>query len=594
MLAVVTLVGFWPLLDNEFINFDDDLYVTDNPRVKSGLSLEGLRWAWTTGHGANWHPLTWISHMLDAEIYGLSPAGHHLTSLMWHVINGLLLFLILDRTTGAVWPSAMVATLFALHPLHVESVAWVAERKDVLSTSFWILTIGAYVAWVARPSRWRYAAVVLSFAAGLAAKPMLVTLPLTLLLVDYWPLRRLGPENALSRLKEKLPLFVLSAVSATVTVAVQRAGHAVGTIEVYPLGDRLANAVVSYATYVRDMVWPVNLAIFYPYPGSSVPRWQIVAGVVLLAAATTAAIRFRVRRPYAFVGWLWYLVTLVPVIGLVQVGEQARADRYTYVPLIGLFVVVAWGVFDLVRARRFSQSRATVAVAAGVLILALVARTHVQTRYWHDSVTLFEHTLRVTEHNSTAHLNLALALTDRGDYPAAVDHLDHALRIRPGWAKAHNNLGAALKLLGRKDDAVEHYETALRIDPHYADAHYNLAQALADGGEIERAIERLRLAIEAEPGMALAHYNRGTLLVQLERWEEAIDHLARAVELEPDYGAARYNLGYVYYVTGDLERATTELERAASFGYAPARSMLDRLGQERPRPGDAGAEEPGL
>ena len=427
LLIAVTLAAFWQVRDHEFVHYDDDKYVMENPHVPTGLTRESIKWAFTATHASNWHPLTWLSHMLDCQLYGLNPRGHHVSSLLFHAANTVLLFLVLRRMTGALWKSAFVAALFAIHPLHVESVAWVAERKDVLSTLFWMLTMLAYLRYVEKPTIQRYLPVLMLFALGLMAKPMLVTLPFVLLLMDYWPLGRL--DNGLSvtrdRLKrywglvrEKLPLFALTAISCVVTFLVQRHGGAMPDLEWLPLDVRIANALVSYAKYIGKMLLPRHLAVLYPYPSGTLPLWQLAGAVFLLMYVSVMVFRSRQRYPYLAVGWAWYVGTLVPTIGIVQVGKQALADRYTYVPLIGLFIIIAWGVPDLVArwcvVSSWRRRRILLAVSATASILALMTCTWFQVGRWRDRISLYTHALRVTSNNATIHNNLGNALLAEG------------------------------------------------------------------------------------------------------------------------------------------------------------------------------------
>lgn len=433
-LAALTFAAYFSVLSNGFVSYDDGKYVTENPHLRAGLSTDTVVWAFTTFRASNWHPLTWLSHAFDVQLYGMNPLGHHLTSLLLHIANVVLLYWLLFRMTTSPWKSAFVAALFAVHPLHVESVAWVAERKDVLSTFFWMLTMLAYVRYAESPSAGCYLPVIILFAIGLLAKPMLVTLPLVLLLLDYWPLRR-GP--ILGRLTEKIPLLVLAAGSCVVTFVAQRSGGSVADLGRFTLAERIGNALVSYVTYIGKAFWPSKLACFYPHPGSGLPAWQPILAAVGLIGFTGIVIKLSVRRPYLLTGWLWYLVALVPVIGFVQVGFQAMADRYTYIPLIGIFVMIAWGIpesmgaceYEGVSARkrpparsrplRHSQTRTpthshTLLAATAALVLAVLAwRTSVEVRYWHDEVTLFERALAVTHGNYVAHNNLGRALADQ-------------------------------------------------------------------------------------------------------------------------------------------------------------------------------------
>ena len=436
LFLILTIVAvFWPVKNFRFINLDDEEYVTENPQVLNGLSLNGVIWAFTTKHSSNWHPLTWLSHMLDTELYGLNPRGHHLTNLLFHLANTLLLFWVLKRMTGMLWESGLVAALFALHPLHVESVAWVAERKDVLSTFFWMLTMGAYVHYVHQASPRRYLLVFFSFALGLLSKPMIVTLPLVLLLLDYWPLGRLHwrleeqrsqGKTAISRafrlVWEKVPLLFLVAVSCSLTIWAQR--RTVASLEGLPLEIRTANALISYVKYIGKMVWPCRLAVQYPYP-EKFPLWQVAGAGLFLIGVSFLVVREARRRPYLVVGWLWYLGTLVPVIGLIQVGSQAMADRYTYVPLIGLFIMTAWGIPNLLS--QWRHRRIVLLVSSGLVIALLTILTRIQLQYWSDSTTLYKHTLNSTANNYQVHYNLGLALAKEGKNEEAIVHYKEAL-----------------------------------------------------------------------------------------------------------------------------------------------------------------------
>lgn len=450
-LALLTLATYLPVLAHGFIRFDDPLYVTRNPWVQAGLTWDGIARAFTTIVASNWHPLTLLSHMLDCELFGMDPMGHHLTSLLLHTASVVLLFEVLRRMTGSVWRSAAVAALFAIHPTHVESVAWIAERKDVLSGFFWMLTLLAWECYVRKPSWQRYAAVALALAAGLLSKPMVVTLPFVLLLLDVWPL------NRKVRVKEKLPLFALAAASCVVTVIAQEG--AIGMASRFPLRLRLANAVLSYVAYLGKTLFPSKLAVFYPMP-TEFPVWKVAGAALLLAALTVLAL---LARRYATVGWLWFLGTLVPVIGIVQVGGQAMADRYTYLPSIGLFLIAVWG---------FPRKAVWISI---LLALAICAR--LQLRHWQDSESLFRHAAAVTEGNFIAHLNLAQIHANRGDRARALEHYRTTLEIRPGMWQAQASLGMTLRRWGRPDKALPHLRNAVRLRPHDPRLRRILAEA---------------------------------------------------------------------------------------------------------------------
>ena len=579
-LIVAISAVFWQVRNHEFLNYDDKAYVTENSHVRAGLTLKGIIWAFTTTDADNWHPLTWLSHMLDYQLYGLNPAGHHLTSLLFHIVNTLLLFLVFKRMTGALWGSGFIAALFALHPLHVESVAWVAERKDVLSTFFWILTIWTYVRYTEQPRLNRYMLVLLSFALGLMAKPMLVTLPFVLLLVDYWPLGRLqfGPRSGRHRLNtsrskgtsdqrsfalrlvlEKVPLFVLAAVSSFLTFFVQRSGGAVAPLELVPLENRVANALVSYVSYIGKMIWPHRLAVFYPYP-DTFPIWHVAGAGLLLGAVSFLAILGARRRPYLMVGWLWYLGTLVPVIGLVQVGLQAMADRYTYVPFIGLFIMVAMGVPDILSGWRYRGI--VMAISGGLLLAIFMAITWLQVQYWQNGVTLFEHALEVTPNNPLSQSSLGAALADQGKTQEAIAHYTEALRIKPYNAEVHNNLGAALIQQGKIQEAIIHYTEALRINPEYVEAHYNLGNALARQGNTQEAIVHYTEVLRIKPDDADAHNNLGNALSEQGKIEEAIAHYTEALRIVPHDVMVHNNLGNALARQGNIREAIVHYTEA--------------------------------
>jgi Flp pilus assembly protein TadD len=574
LLLLATLTVYWQVGNYEFVNYDDDKYVTENHHLHKGLTRESVIWTFTATEAANWHPLTWLSHLVDFQLYGLNPPGHHLTNVCFHLVNTLLLFLVLKWMTGTLWRSGFVAALFALHPLHVESVAWVAERKDVLSTLFWMLTLWAYLGYVKRPKGKRYLLIVLPFALGLMAKPMLVTLPFVLLLLDYWPLERIWPgqsgvghpgENHPSLVAEKVrtkvfrllveksPLFALAAVSSLVTFVVQQGGKAVGTLENFPFNLRMANALLSYVNYIIKMIWPQNLAVFYPHPGQSLPMWQAALAGLLLLVISFAVIRVGRRYPYLLVGWLWYLGTLIPVIGLVQVGGQAMADRYTYVPLIGLFIMVAWGAPDLVRSWRYGKF--SLALAGVSLLVALMVCASLQVKHWKNSLTLFEHALRVTENNYLAHLNFGAALADQGNLEEAITHYRRSLQIAPNYAKAHNNLGLALAQQGKNHEATAHYLTALQLNPDYASAHNNLGVVLTRTGEFDQAIAHYYQALNLQPLWGEVYNNLGNAFLTQGKFDQAIFYYSETLRLNPGFGDGHNNLAIALTNRGRFQEA---------------------------------------
>ncbi len=561
ILITAVLLVYWQVGDHEFINYDDNAYITDNAQVQKGLTSKGIIWAFTTSHTGNWHPLTWISHMLDCELYGLNPKGHHLTNVLFHMANAILLFVVLRWMTGAIWRSGLVAALFALHPLHVESVAWAAERKDVLSTFFWMLTMVAYVHYVNRPGGKRYLLVLITFSLGLMAKPMLVTLPFVLLLLDYWPLNRFNPRAVpgsvedqplgfrssgddkspiLKAVMEKTPLFLMSLFSCVVTVMAQQEAGAISTLEIVPFKLRMANGLVSVVAYMGKMIWPQDLAVFYPHPVSDLQIWKPVVAGLFLLILSTVALWVAQRCRYVLVGWLWYLGTLVPVIGLVQVGEQAMADRYTYVPLIGLFIVVVWGFADLVKGWR--SRRWVVSVSAAVMVLALMAGSWLQVTHWKNSVRLFKHALDATSNNYVAHYTLGNALALQGNLTGSVSHYNKALQIHPNFAEAHNNLGNALALQGNLTGAISHYNKALQINPDHAEAHRNLAVGLDRQGRHQEAIQHYAEVLRISPHDAQSHNNLGVALAEQGRLKEAVAHFTEALRIDPNFKEAQRNL----------------------------------------------------
>jgi tetratricopeptide (TPR) repeat protein len=580
-LVLATLTVYWQVGNYEFVNFDDDKYIIENFHVQKGLTRDSVIWAFTATHVSNWHPLTWLSHMLDFQLYGLNPSGHHLTNVFFHLVNTLLLFLVLKLMTGALWRSGLVAALFAVHPLHVESVVWVAERKDVLSTLFWMLTLWAYLGYTKRPGVKRYLVILLAFALGLMAKPMLVTLPFVLLLLDYWPLKRieLGQSaiglpaasqpstiankpgaQAFRLLLEKTPMFVLAAVSSVVTFIVQKSGGAVGALETYPFKIRMANALLSYVIYLKKMIWPQNLAVFYPHPGQSLPMWQAAGAGLLLVVVSIAVIRAGRRYPYLPVGWLWYVGTLVPVIGLVQVGDQAMADRYTYVSLIGLFIVVAWGVPDVARSWRYGKS--ALALATGSLLVALMVSTSLQLKHWKNSLTLFDHALRVTENNYLAHLNFGAALADQERTEEAITHYHRSLQIAPNYAKAYNNLGLALAQQGKNDEATAHYLKALQLNPDYARAHNNLGVVLTRTGEFEKAIAHYYEALTLEPDWVEVYNNLANAFLTQGKFDQAIFYYSEILRIKPNYAEAHNNMAITLASRGRFLEASVHYSEA--------------------------------
>jgi tetratricopeptide (TPR) repeat protein len=614
VLTVITWLVFGQTLRHQFVTYDDPQYVYENAKVAAGLSLEGVSWAFTHTVAGNWHPLTTVSHMFDCQLYGLKPAGHHFTNVLLHTIAVILLFLVLRQMTGTLWRSAFVAALFAIHPLHVESVAWISERKDVLSAVFFMLTLGAYVRYVRKPSVTSYLLVLALFALGLMSKPMLVTVPFVLLLLDYWPLGRIrGPFFAKSTARdsasssrwsmvgrlvtEKIPLFVLSALSSVVTLLAQVYGAR--AIDQLPLAWRLNDAAVSYVAYIWQLFWPTRLAPFYPHPNDQLPLWQVLLAIAFLVTVSLLAIHWRKERPYIFTGWFWYVGMLVPVIGLVQVGEQARADRYTYLPAAGLYVLIVWGITDLMmpimtrnrgsqpvttsrepatRGSRGIQAHGPLkfakfprgnhghgyelfpAAIAAAIIIALTWRAFVQTSYWKNSETLWNHALAVTTDNDAAHNNLGYLFLQRGEFDGAISHFEKALEIRSRNAAAHynfggalieNNLANALARRGLPSEAVGHYENAVKLRPDYGDPYLNLGIVLFQQGRVGDAIAQWQKALATQPNDAGFHTGLGNAFLKGELPKEAIAEYEHAARISTHDPVPRNNLAWLLATSPD-------------------------------------------
>jgi Flp pilus assembly protein TadD len=596
LLVLVTIAIYWPVMRHAFVNHDDPLYVTDNPHVRAGLSWEGLVWAFGRVHGDQtyWHPLSWVSHMLDCQLYGLKPGGHHGTSMLLHAANAVLVFLVFRRMTGAFWRCVVLAALFALHPLQVDSVAWVAERKNLLSAFFWLLTLWAYARYAevrspkskvqSRESRVQspaahitdygsrithcpslfYVLSLFFLACGLMCKPVLVTLPFVLLLLDYWPLQRcqlstlnaqrptspplrsLELKTGVSRLKvllpllwEKLPFFALAVASSVITVLAHQALGMLDSVSRLPWDARLDNALVSYVRYLGKTFWPSRLAVFYPSP-TAWPIWEVVACALLLLAISGLVLGTVRSRPWLFVGWFWFLGVLVPFIGLIQAGAQAMADRFMYVPALGLFVAMIWGLHGLAKGGRYQQNGLSVAGAAVIVICLVLTRQ--QLGHWKDSEALSRHALEVTENNWLAHLNLGSALDEKGQFDEAIREFQEAIRLKPDYVLAHNNLGVAIVRKGQIDKGISQYHEAIRLKPDYALAHNNLGIALARKGQIGEAIREFHEAIRLKPDFAQAHYNLGIALVRKGQSDEAIREFQEAVRLKPGFAEAHNNL----------------------------------------------------
>jgi len=558
---------------HDFINYDDPVYVTDNPQVRGGLTWTGVSWAFTSFYGANWFPVTWLSHMLDCQLFGVSSGWHHLINVFIHALATLCLFGFLQRTTGARWRSAFVAFVFALHPLHVESVAWIAERKDVLSALFWFLTLWAYAAYVARPSRVRYVLTLFTFCVGLMAKPMLVTLPLALLALDYWPLNR-G-----FLWLEKIPFFTASIVSSVVTYIAHKQGGAVASAQLVPLATRIENALVSYVAYVSKTFWPTHLAVFYPYPTSSLLVPSVLAGIFMIVASMLAVL-WRRQRPYVAVGWFWYVVTLLPVIGFIQTGEQARADRYTYIPMVGLTMALVWGIAESLQSWR----RLRVAIASAVAACCIVL-TWVQVQYWKDSFSLYQHAIAVVPDNYIARFNLASALAEQGREGEAIEQLRETVRIRPEYVAARAELGQLLVKQGQVDEGVRELQTAVKMRPDDADAHFRLGSVYGSLGRGAAAEQQFAETARLQPDNADAHYNLGLALAEQNKLPQAVDEFNEAVRLKPDDAEAHFNLGIALVQLGQMNQASAQFSEALRLrpNFPQAKEALERaMSLQRP------------
>jgi len=589
-LAVAVLSIYAQVHNFEFTGYDDPELVVNNIRLRQGLTPASVAWAFQTGYAANWFPLTWLSYLLGVNLYGFDSGWHHLTNVFLHALNSILLFLVLARMTGARCRSAFVALLFAVHPLHVEPVVWIAERKEVLSGLFWFLSIWAYVAYVKRPRVTAYILLLLAFSGGLMSKPMIVTLPFVLLLLDFWPLERWKDTPARCLILEKAPLLLFAMAASAITFLVQKSAGAVSSATEVPFAFRIENALVSYLAYILQFFWPARLAVLYPY-ATRLPAWQVIVAFAALAAITAFAFSQRKQRPYLVVGWLWFAGVLIPVIGLVQVGIQSRADRYMYIPLIGLSIIAVWGLSEIATRRAAVRPVAALAIAAccayGVVAWSSAA-------YWRDTVTLFRRTIEVTDDNwgalailsqaflrqnrvddalpyiaetlrlrpnlPEAHINFGAALSERGDFDAAEDQYRRALQLDPESPDAHEGLGVVLTEKGRFDEALANLLKAEKGAPDDADKHYNLGRAYGLAGRPDLAAAEFMETTRLQPGNAAAHFNLGAAYAAQERFSEAADQFREALRLKPDYLAARFNLGGALANLGRLDEAIGEFQ----------------------------------
>jgi Flp pilus assembly protein TadD len=580
-LVALTVLVYSSVGSFGFVNFDDSRYVYENQQVKRGLTWSGVEWAFTTGHAANWHPITWLSHMLDVQLFGLNPGASHYANLTLHVINTLLLYGLLYVLTGASGRSAMVAALFAIHPLHVESVVWISERKDVLSTFFFLMTLFAYTRYTRSPGIGNYVVVLVMMAFGLMTKPMLVTLPFVLLLLDLWPLNRINATNwtwsLVNRLVvEKIPFFLLVLISSFITFQVQKEGGAVVSLDNASLILRLSNSMYSYNAYVGKMFWPVELAVLYPYPESIPFSKAFFSGLLLLFMSLAVILGFR-RYPYLSIGWFWFLGVTVPVIGIVQVGSQSMADRYTYIPLIGLFVIIIWGGHDLFGGK--SAKRVPLVTLCSVMLVALGVMGWMQTQHWESSETLWRHALAVTSGNFRAHNKLGMLLADKGHQLEAAQHYKKALRIKPHFAFAHNNLGNSLAALGRLNEAEISYRQALAYDSNSAPAHNGLGSVLDDMDEVDQAIIEYNESLKLDPEYAAAYNNLAAAMAKQGRVDDAIAEMQRALQFDSENASYHYNFAMLVAHKEDYNLARKHLMISLKFDpeYQQAREALANL-----------------
>jgi tetratricopeptide (TPR) repeat protein len=610
-LAALTLLTYLRVFSAQFVNYDDNIYVYENKVIQHGLTWNAIKWAFTTNYAANWHPLTWLSHMLDISLFGMNPAGHHAVNLLIHILNVVILFLLLRRMTGSTWKSAFVAGLFALHPLHVQSVAWIAERKDLLSTFFGLLTIWAYASYAERPSVRKYVPMALLFALGLMAKPMLVTLPFLLLLLDYWPLGRVrslessvaskeaigNPAAALQHsdtqslrrllVLEKIPLFLMSGVSCYLTYWAQKNEGAVPGWEIFPMSIRIDNAFVSCFTYIGKMFWPARLAVFYPHARNLFPIWIVITCAVLLFVTTALAIFFGRKTRYLAMGWLWYLITLGPVIGLVQVGAQGIADRYTYVPMIGLFVILAWGVPDVL-GRVLAQPRAIRAMAAtgGTVLAALSVISFIQIGYWQDTVVLFQHAIAVTSDNALMKSCLGIELLARKRPDEAIPMFREAVRTNPTFAQEYVGIGKALVMKNQPEDAISAYKCAIAVKPDYMETYFLLAQALGSVDKWDEAISVMRKAAELQPNSAPVHADLAHTLGLARKFDEAISESQIAIRLDPNTQKAHEVLATAYFYKQEYAKAWESVHQGRSLGFKFDDEFVAALSEKMPDPGN--------
>lgn len=582
-LIVLSILAFEPVRHNDFISYDSYAYVTENPQVRGGITRESIIWAFSTAYKANWHPLTWLSHMLDCELFGLNPTGHHLVNLLLHIANTLLLFWVFKRMSGAIWPSAFTAVIFALHPLHVESVVWVAERKDLLSGLFFMFTIAAYIRYVEHPGIRRYLLIVLTLALGLMSKPMLVTMPFVLLLLDYWPLGRLQWEHNRARqdtpncqslkysdqrfsvwylIIEKIPLFVLVVISSVITCISQQTAGAMLSVQKLAFSFRVANSFISYITYIRKMFYPSRLAIFYPHPVNKLLSWQPIICLVILILASAAIIYASRRRRYLAMGWLWYLGTLLPVIGLVQVGSQAMADRYTYLPLIGIFIMIAWGIAK--PASKWRYRSIWLGIPTALLIVAMIICTRMQVQRWKNNLTLYRYTLDVTKDNAIMRNSYGHALFEKDRLDEAITQLSKAMQVSPKFILARASIGKIFFKQGKINEAIACFNEVLRTHKDWPDVYYYLGLAEVQQEKYNDAVTHFAKALQLEQGNIKTRLQLAYALTELDRIQQAIEHFYKILQLKPDHPQALNAAAWLLATAGDskLRNPTDAVEFA--------------------------------
>ncbi|RLA96836.1 MAG: hypothetical protein DRG37_09085, partial [Deltaproteobacteria bacterium] len=572
-LALAIITVYWQVGNHEFVNFDDPLYVTKNYQVQKGITLEGIKWAFGLLHHADrlyWHPLTWLSHMLDCQLFGVNSRWHHAMNVLFHIANTLLVFIVLRQMTGALWKSAFVAALFALHPVNVDSVAWVAERKTLISTLFWMLTMLTYTQYSRRPDIYKYLLVFICFGLGLLAKPMLVTLPFVLILLDYWPLGRIqlwktdGKINKSILLSppilEKIPLVILSVASVYISSLSLKGVKNIISTNLVPMHLRIENAIVSYIGYAWKMIWPHDLAVYYPFP-KIIPIWEVFLACLILTGITALVLWSLKKMPYLAVGWFWFTGTLIPVSGIIQTGLWPKmADRWAYVPFIGLFIMITWGIPKALEKWQYKKQALT--VSAGIALSILAITTYMQIGYWKNSITLFTHNLEVTPNNPVAYNNLGVTLERMGKTEEAIKHYLEALRINPYYPRANNNLGRILAKRGNLKDAIKHFSMAVQVNPLYGNAQNNLGLALYKVGKTDEAIKHFSEAIKINPGLAEAHSNLGRALIKKGNLNKAIEQFSEALRIKPNYAEAHNFLGIALGSKGEITKAIIQFQKA--------------------------------